>query len=287
MQNYNEILRHREATMKDTRKREIRIKAEAFREKCKVSRYGIIDLFKECERYGYQLLRYPLGEEADLGFTLKKDGDTIIFTNTSSRLSRELFTLAHELGHIILHMEQSSSFIDTTMTISGKSTDEKEQEANYFAACLLMPADEIEKFFDLELENLEQNGLSAMDIARIMSEFNVSFDMVLNRLENLNKINSKERIALDNERNQKRVGNLLRSVGGTSRLNEASKEIAIPHEYIDYVIYNYNHQAIPVETLEKALEYYHLTIEDISDKVVASSSQEEEELDDLIGGLED
>ena len=47
MQNYNEILRHREATMKDSRKREIRIKAEAFREKCKVSRYGIIDLFKE------------------------------------------------------------------------------------------------------------------------------------------------------------------------------------------------------------------------------------------------
>ena len=155
--------------------REIRIKAEAFREKCKVSRYGIIDLFKECERCGYQLLRYPLGEEADLGFTLKKDGDTIIFTNTSSRLSRELFTLAHELGHIILHMDKSSSFIDTTMTILGKSTDEKEQEANYFAACLLMPADEIEKFFDLELENLEQNGLSAMDIARIMSEFNVSF----------------------------------------------------------------------------------------------------------------
>ena len=58
--------------MKDTRKREIRIKAEAFREKCKVSRYGIIDLFKECERCGYQLLRYPLGEEADLRFTLKK-----------------------------------------------------------------------------------------------------------------------------------------------------------------------------------------------------------------------
>ena len=43
--------------MLDSRKREIRIEADAFREKCKVSRYGIIDLFKECERLGYKLIR--------------------------------------------------------------------------------------------------------------------------------------------------------------------------------------------------------------------------------------
>ncbi len=47
--------------------------------KCKISRYGIIDLFKECERLGYKLLRYPLGDNADLGFAVKKDNDIIIF----------------------------------------------------------------------------------------------------------------------------------------------------------------------------------------------------------------
>ncbi|MGN1089530.1 MAG: ImmA/IrrE family metallo-endopeptidase, partial [Huintestinicola sp.] len=98
--------------MQASRKKEIRIKAEDFREKCKVSRYGIIDLFRECERCGYKLLRYPLGEEADLGFTLKKDSDTIIFTNTYSLLSREIFTLAHEIGHVILHMGSTEAFID-------------------------------------------------------------------------------------------------------------------------------------------------------------------------------
>ena len=86
--------------MQESRKKEIRIKTDSFREKCKVSRYGIIDLFKECERRGYKLFRYPLGEEADLGFTLRKDNDTIIFTNTCSRLAREIFTLAHEIGHL-------------------------------------------------------------------------------------------------------------------------------------------------------------------------------------------
>ena len=147
-----------------------------------------------------------------------------------------------------------------------------------------MPEDEVDKFLDLEINDFQKNCLSAMDIARLMSEFNVSFEMALNRLENLGKINNLERIKLDNERMQASVGNLLRSVGGNSRLNESGKEIEIPHEYIEYVIYNYNHNAIPLETLEKALACYHLTVEDISDKLV-KKEEEDDDLDDLLGGL--
>lgn len=175
--------------MQSCRKKEIRIKADSFREKCRVSRYGIINLFKDCELCDYKLLRYPLGEGADLGFTLKKDADIVIFTNTCSRLSREIFTLAHEIGHVLLHMESVDSFIDDANTISRRSTNEKEQEANYFAACLLMPAGDVKRFLERDIEDFNHNGLSAIDIARMMSEFNVSFDMVLNRLENLGSIN--------------------------------------------------------------------------------------------------
>lgn len=273
--------------MLESRKRDIRKQAYALREKCKVSRYGIIDLFKDCERLDYKLLRYPLGEDADLGFVMKKDNDIVVFTNTSIRLAREIFTLAHEIGHIVLHLEKAISFIDDAITIAGRSTDEKEKEANYFASCLLMPEDEVDKFLDLEITGFIDKGLTAMDMARIMSEFNVSFEMALNRLENLGKISGNERIRLDNERIQLRVGNLLRSVGGNNRLNEATEEIEIPHEYIEYVIDNYNHNAIPLETLEKALECYHLTIEDVSDKLVEREEAEDEDLDALLGGVAD
>lgn len=275
--------------MQEGRKREIRIKADSFREKCKISKYGIIDLFKDCVRLGYKLLRYPLGRNADLGFTVRKDNDIIIFTNSCSRLSREIFTLAHEIGHVILHLEGESSFIDNNGTINGRNTDEKEQEANYFAACLLMPADAVNRFIDLELLNFREKGLSlsAMDIARIMSEFNVSFDMALNRLESLKVIDSNQKLCLDNEKIEKKVGNLLRSVGGNSRLNIPGNEIDIPYEYIDYAIYNYNHNAVPKETLEKVLACYQLSIEDVSDKLVEHSSDDDDDLDDLIGGLDD
>ncbi len=272
--------------MLDSRKRQIRISADSFREKCKVGRYGIIDLFKECERCGYKLIRYPLGEEADLGFTMKKDEDVIVFTNSCSRLSREIFTLAHEIGHVVLHLNTDQSFIDDNNTINDRSDDAREREANYFAACLLMPADEVDRFIDLELPDYEDNSLSAMDIARMMSEFNVSYEMVLNRLESLGKIDVNKKLQLDTERNEKRVGNLLRSIGGNAKLNSASEEINLPHEYLDYVIYNYNHNAIPRETLEKALTYYRLTIEDVGD-CLKENTDVDDNLDELIGGLED
>ena len=273
--------------MQESRKKDIRREAYTFREKCKVGRYGIIDLFMDCERLGYKLLRYPLGDDADLGFVIKKDRDIVIFTNTCSRLAREIFTLAHEIGHAVLHMESGVSFVDDAITISEKSMDEREQEANYFASCLLMPEDEVDKFLDLEMTDFRENGLSAMDIARIMSEFNVSFAMALNRLENLKKIDHLERLRLDNERNQTRVGNLLRSVGGNRWLNESGREIEIPYEYIEYVIYNYNHNAIPLETLERALDCYHLTVDDIRDKLEEKVEKDDDDLDALIGGAED
>ena len=272
--------------MLDSRKREIRIKADYFRTNCKIGRYGIINLFKECERMGYKLVRYPLGENADLGFMMKKDNDIVIFKNSCSRLSREIFTLAQEVGHVILHLNDENTFIDDSVTINGRSTDEKEQEANYFAACLLMPFDDVHRFIDLEIQNFQECGLSAMDIARIMSEFNVSFDMALNRLESLGVINTDQKMRLDNIKTEMKVGNLLRAVGGNSKLNEPSEVIDIPHEYIDYVIYNYNHNAIPKETLERVLAYYKLVIDDVSDKIV-EFSDDDDDLDDLIGGIDD
>ncbi len=272
--------------MQEKRRKEIRKTAYLFREKCKVDRYGIMDLFRECNRTGYKLIRYPLGEGKDLGFTVKRDRDIIIFTNSSVRLSREIFTLAHEIGHAMLHMEDTSSFVDDEITLANNSADNMEIEANYFAAVLLMPDDEVNRFKDLELAGLDSTDLAATDIAKMMSEFNVSFDMVLNRLENLGIIDIAQKTRLFNERNEKRVTNLLRSVGGNARLNRASEDIDIPIEYLEYVIYNYNHNAIPKETLEKALNCYHLSMDDIIDRI-APVEEADDNLDDLIGGLED
>ena len=48
----------------------------------------------------------------------------------------------------------------------------------------------------------------------------------------------------------------------------------------------YNHNAVPKETLEKVLACYQLSIDDIKDKLI-SPTDDDDDLDDLIGGLED
>ena len=76
-------------------------------------------------------------------------------------------------------------------------------------------------------------------------------------------------------------------MGGNAKLNLPSNEIYIPYEYIYYAIYNYNHNAIPKETLEKVLACYHLEIEDIRDKLIQPSDDDDDDLDELIGDLDD
>ena len=93
---------------------------------------------------------------------------------------------------------------------------------------------------------------------------------------------------LDSEKIEKKVSNLLRSVGGNSKLNDVSDVVDLPHEYIDYAIFNYNKNAIPQETLVKTLQYYNLTLDDISDelKIKPETENELDDIDELIGGIE-
>lgn len=67
----------------------------------------------------------------------------IIFVNVSDSETRKAFTIAHELGHIKLHAEELKNNPDIGILyrrpLGGKDSDEKEQEANCFAASLLVP----------------------------------------------------------------------------------------------------------------------------------------------------
>ena len=108
--------------------------------------------------------------------------------------------------------------------------------------------------------------------------------MALNRLRELDIIDDNVKMCLDTEKNVNRVGNMLRATGGDRRLNEASNEIALPFEYLDYVIFNYNKGVIPKETLQKALDCYGFALEDVKDKIV-EVSEEELDIEDMLGGL--
>lgn len=97
----------------------------------------IVDIVKN---YGYEVVEGEL--PSDIAGLVDTD-QHIIYVNQSDSATRKAFTIAHELGHIKLHSDLIKSNPDMTILYRrplGKRDDkEEEQEANCFAASLLVP----------------------------------------------------------------------------------------------------------------------------------------------------
>jgi Zn-dependent peptidase ImmA (M78 family) len=81
------------------------------------------------------------------GYFRNENGKWIIGVNRLHHKNRKRYTLAHELGHYILHKEKNINIVDTTFFRSNE-TDSIEYMANEFAAKLLMPEDKVRDLVD-------------------------------------------------------------------------------------------------------------------------------------------
>lgn len=81
------------------------------------------------------------------GILAKPDGNWVILINNKEVGTRKRFTIAHEIGHFLLHSALNDFVLDDFPTgetfYRGGIGDDKEKEANFFAACLLMPTEEV------------------------------------------------------------------------------------------------------------------------------------------------
>jgi Zn-dependent peptidase ImmA (M78 family) len=104
----------------------------------------------------------------------RADNGPAIAVNTSPDISieRQIFTVAHELGHLIMH---ERSYVGVT----GDGSDDEETDANRFGSHFLLP----KKAFEQELE--ESSGLPLVDLVlHVKRKFRVSYKTVLFRLVN-------------------------------------------------------------------------------------------------------
>jgi Zn-dependent peptidase ImmA (M78 family) len=122
-----------------------------------------------------------------------KAGRTVIGANKSHHPNRLRFTIAHELGHFLLHAgevihldEEPASFtVDFRNGRSSKGEDDNEKEANLFAAELLMPA----KFLRQELEGKHFDLLgNNKALEKLAKKYKVSLQALTFRLTNLGYI---------------------------------------------------------------------------------------------------
>lgn len=266
------------------KKRQLAIEksAESVRDECNVTDYGLQNIFESAEKAGYRVVRYPIGDDSFLGFALIKDSERIIFSNSSLVLSREIFTLAHEIGHQKLHISEMGKTIIRDDDFNDR--DESEIEANYFAACLLIPVDKVEKFIRFELNGKEPNKWSGLDIARIQTTFNVSYEMALVRLKALAILNEQLFDMLKLERIENTATKLLSAINGNVDLCKPAEAKRVPLEYLEWVISNYNDKLIPKKSLENALRYVDLDAEDFVNPTEEVAG--DDDFDDLLKGMD-
>jgi len=107
----------------------------------------------------------PLDQELS-GMALIKDGIGVIGVNALHHPNRQRFTMAHELGHHILHWREidGTAHVDKGFAIllrdteASQGTNRIEIEANNFASELLMPTQLLEPLVDekgFDLDDVE------------------------------------------------------------------------------------------------------------------------------------
>ena len=116
------------------------------------------------------------------GYVDHENRDVVL--NKNETPERRRFTLAHELGHIILNSNNRIQHRDNILNnqLDIYSNDDKEVEANYFAGCILMP----KNVFIREFNNIKGN--IDYKIQKLASYFGVSKLAVSVRANVLNLI---------------------------------------------------------------------------------------------------
>ncbi len=175
------------------RRKQIRGAVETLLTRHKVTR-GPVPVEKIVLAIGIEIKKDNVDDNLS-GFLVrdKKSKRTIIGANESHHPNRQRFTIAHELGHFVLHEgeavhldEDRGAFTVKLRNLdSSKGEDDDEKEANLFAAELLLPA----KFLASDLQGKELDILDDSNfLTKLAEKYKVSVQALTFRLAYLNYI---------------------------------------------------------------------------------------------------
>ncbi|OHD16959.1 MAG: hypothetical protein A2Y38_05950 [Spirochaetes bacterium GWB1_59_5] len=134
------------------------------------------DIAALIEQSGIKLRIRPFGFKKTFGLSVgQADGGPAIIVNCEAGISieRQIFTIAHELGHLVLHK-------DSYVATREEEVDNEEVEANAFAGRFLVPDEGLRVAWE------ELRGLHWIDaVLRVKKEYKVSYKTILYRLKDI------------------------------------------------------------------------------------------------------
>jgi Zn-dependent peptidase ImmA (M78 family) len=147
-----------------------------------------IDVDAIIKAHGIEIFADNEMEGSVSGILMIKGKNVGIMLNLFQPVVRQRFTLAHELGHYILHRDTQRVFIDEAPLFyranrSGGDVDAREIEANVFAAELMMPEKAVRADFKAMNFRTPEDA-----IWRLATRYNISRAAMSYRLRQLNLI---------------------------------------------------------------------------------------------------
>lgn len=165
-------------------KRRIQSIVQLLREKHNLKSFPV-DVKQLAEAAG-ATIRYDEFDDGLSGFAYQKHGSKFIGINSTESDERQRFTIAHELGHLFMHKQNTVNYDVGIMLFrdshSSNGTDVKEIEANNFAAELLMPEEHIRK------DVVRMGGIDLEDdeaLSNLADKYGVSRRAMIVRLTSL------------------------------------------------------------------------------------------------------
>ena len=160
------------------------------------------------------VLYYPLPDEKNRGFHIKRlVNDSIedfVYINTDKTVEQQVFTAAHELGHIYnVYSKVCKEASLRGILLDGNDKDYEEKITDRFAAEFIMPEQVFiknsKKYFDeLNISDLAEPIKLLIIMAKLMADYLAPFDAVRKRLnevgligESANKYFSLNKIELE------------------------------------------------------------------------------------------
>jgi Zn-dependent peptidase ImmA (M78 family) len=153
--------------------------------------FDAVDIWQLLDSIGVPVALHEFGDSTGDGLYLWESEEPLIVVNASCRPSRQRFTAAHELGHHEMHRFGHPHLIIADQNIYG-SEDEREQEANAFAAYLLAPDEAIRR----AVGAAHGSQITADQVVELMGRFGLSYEATTWRLVNTGVITRAERDVL-------------------------------------------------------------------------------------------
>lgn len=109
------------------------------------------------------------------GFSLLDERYPVVFVNNSNAFARQIFTLAHELGHILWGVHGVTDIDESYIQFMSHREKSLEIKCNQFAAELLVPEDAFSK----EISRFQANGPDI--IPELADKYAVSREVILRK----------------------------------------------------------------------------------------------------------